>query len=202
MRFDPTAAVAPERVEQGLNAALSGEDLATLSFFASARMDRESLLNGVLQWADTLEYRWNLWVVGYDNKVQKDVLKEWLGKVTPARVGMVLLIGGALSLLLVSITLFWRRRPLSTHPAEKLVRRFAAAMARQGIHKRPEETPVEFVERVCTAANIDAQPLCADLQTQLYDPDYQPTYLERMRTTQTLRRIRFLMAMRRPLAGN
>lgn len=202
VRFDPTAAVAPERVEQGLNAALSSEDLASLSFFASARMNQESLLNGVLQWADTLEYRWNLWVVGYDNKVQKDVLKEWLGAVTPARVGMVLLVGGALSLLLVSITLFWRRRPASTHPVEKLVQRFAAGMARQGVSKRAEETPVEFVQRVCTAANIDAQPLCAELQAQLYDPDHVPSYLDRLRMSQTLRRIRFLMAMRRPLAGS
>ena len=39
-RYDPTAAVAPARVEQGLNAALSNADRATLSFLASS--DRAS----------------------------------------------------------------------------------------------------------------------------------------------------------------
>ena len=192
-RFDPTAAVAPERVESGLNAALSSEDRAVLSFLSSARMSGEGMLTGALEFVDSLEHRWNLWVVGYDAATQSDVLKKLLGKVTPARIGIALAIGGGLSLLLVSVALFWRRRPPHRHRLERAFDSFCQRMARQGFERAPGETPAAFMERLSTNTSIDLADLRTRLQSSLYDPEAASKDEQRL-LARELRKLRFRLA--------
>ncbi len=193
-RFDPTAAVAPARVEQGLNAALSDADRATLSLFSAARFDERDVVTRFIQFFDSLEHRWNLWVVGYDAASQADVLRQLLGKVTPARIGMALVLGGGLSVAAVVIALFWRRRPLQRHPTERLFSRFCAAAARSGHPRLPHETPVAFVRRVAALADVDASTLCRQLEAHLYDPAVEPTRAQRFEIRQALQKLRFRLA--------
>ena len=193
-RIDPTAAVAPARVESGLSAALSSEDRAVLSFLTSARFGEEGLVSGMLQWFDSLEHRWNLWVVGYDATTQADVLKELLGKVTPAKIGLAILIGGGISLLLVSVALFFRRRPKQRHPVERLFHRFCATMARVGYVRSMHETPTAYILRLAGIAQIDGLRLVRRLQAQLYDPDASYSSAELRQLRQDLRKLRFKLA--------
>ena len=83
VRIDPTSAVAPERIASGLRDALSNDERSALSIFTTARMGEGALLTGLLQWADSLEHQWNLWVVGYDANTQSSVLQDLLGDITP-----------------------------------------------------------------------------------------------------------------------
>lgn len=193
-RYDPTAAVAPARVENGLDAALSSEDRAVLSFMTSARFGGEGLLNNMLEFVDSLEHRWNLWVVGYDASTQSDLLADLLGKVTPTRIGMAILIGGGLSLAIVTLTLFFRRRPQPTHPAERLFQRFCRAMARHGHVRGVHETPAAYVQRLAGLAQLDADPVVARLQASLYDPDAHAGGADQRILQQDFRKLRFKLA--------
>jgi len=202
-RFDPTGAVAPERVESGLEAALSAEDRAALLFLSSARMGGEGGLTQLLEFVDSLEHRWNLWVVGYDGVTQASVLKDLLGEVTPARIGIALAIGGGVSLALVSIALFWRRRPAQRHKVERAFANFCTGMAKRGYTRAPHETPVTYVRRLAQLAQWPSEELEARLQRQLYDPELLHTESSEHRhdgrkLRQDLRKLRFKLAFGTP----
>src|SRR5208282_5460430 len=70
-RLDPTAAVAPSRIEGGLGAALpQGEPVPYL-----ARLDMTWLKNLQLHW-DAVNYQWQRGVVGFNVQRQQDVLRD------------------------------------------------------------------------------------------------------------------------------
>jgi hypothetical protein len=172
--MDPTAAVAPARIESGLDAALSESDRAVLSAVTLRRFDGIPGLKDVLYVFESMQHRWNLWVVGYDAETQARHLADLLGKVTPMRVGAVMVFGGAVSLGLVVLNLFWRRRRVAEHPALRAFRRFCDRLARVGLARLAHETPAQYLERVNAARQrhpADISPLIGQLESLLYDPD-------------------------------
>ena len=198
LRVDPTAAVAPDRIESGLNAALSAEDRAALSLLTSARYSDWDVVSDFLYWADSLEHRWNLWVVGYDAGFQAKVLQDIIGDITPMRVGLTILIGGGVSVGLVAFVLLWRRRPRDLHPVERVFKHFDRRLADTDFRRRPEESPGAFVTRVAQQAGLEeAQygPLVAELDGLLYNPpsDLGSAKLGQLRSG--LRRLRFRLAL-------
>ncbi len=196
-RVDPTAAVAPERIERGLTAALSSSDLASLPLLSSARIGDWDLANTMLRWMDTIEHRWNLWVVGYDSNVQYRFLGDLLGEVTAARIGMAILIFGGTGLGLVAVFIFWGRRPVNRHPVERAFRSFSNALSGYGYEKRPEESPAAFVRRVADEVGLaDAQvgPIVAELNTLLYNPGVASGGRELKALRGQLRRLQFRLA--------
>jgi transglutaminase-like putative cysteine protease len=196
-RVDPTAAVAPARIEQGLSAALSAADRSSLSIFSNARIGDWAIAGSLLELIDSVELRWNLWVVGFDGNVQSGLLKSLLGELTPARVGMAMLGGGGLSLIVVLIVLFWRRRTLPRHPVELAFSRFAARLAAQGYPRRPEESPSGFVTRIASQVGLsDAQVggVIAELDTLLYNPSVAWGNAELKQLKRQLRRLQFRLA--------
>lgn len=197
-RVDPTSAVAPARIEQGLNAALSAEDRASLSAFTSARFQGVGLFRDVLLWADSLEHRWNLWVVGYDPQMQGELLKELLGEVTPARLGAAVLIGGALSLGLVAVVMFWRRRPVARHPAERVFSTFCDRVAGAGWRRAPAESPGAFITRIAQSGALraeQARSLVAELERVLYNPAASWDRRDLRRLQGQLRRLQFRLVI-------
>ncbi|MEQ8486894.1 MAG: transglutaminaseTgpA domain-containing protein [Pseudomonadales bacterium] len=194
LRVDPTSAVAPARIEQGLSAALSAEDRAALSALTGARMSGLAAFRDLLHWMDSLEHRWNLWVVGYDVNLQAGLLGNLLGEITPARVIAAVLGGGGLSVALVALSLFWRRRPRRRHPVELAFSRFCQGVAGAGWQRSPAEPPATFLRRLGTEAGLapaQVEGLVADLDRLLYNPDarHSPRALRQLRSQ--LRRLQF-----------
>jgi transglutaminase-like putative cysteine protease len=198
VRVDPTAAVAPARIESGLMDALSEEDRASLSLFASARLGA-AWFSDALYFFESIDHRWNLWVVGYDASVQSQFLGDLLGDVTPATTGLALLAGGAVSLGLVVGTLFWRRRREVLHPGMSAFKRFSNGIARQGVVRRMDETPSMFVRRLGAErglAAIQVESLVEQLESVLYNPaaDQSPRSIRRLK--RGLRRFSMASALR------
>lgn len=139
VRVDPTAAVAPERVEQGIVQALpAGEPLPTFL-----------QLDG--RWAQGLRHRWeamnNAWnqhILGYDTRRQRDLLSRLMGFDIDWR-GLALTLGMACLLLLIALTLLAVRRQAGTAPELRLWHR---AQRRIGVHCQPSETPLAFAARL------------------------------------------------------
>jgi transglutaminase-like putative cysteine protease len=199
VRFDPTAAVAPARIEQGLDAALSEPDRASLAAFSNLRLGGMAGLADLLNYVESLEHRWNLWVVGYDSNLQRRYLQELLGDVSPARIGWVMLIGGAASLGLVALSLFWRRRPPRGHPIERSLRRFGATMARLGLARALDETPRRFVLRIGASAGrapAQMEALVESIDRLLYNPAGAIDAHELRTVRRGLRRLRLDAALR------
>lgn len=199
VRIDPTAAVAPARIESGLDAALSESDRAVLSSVTAAHFEGIPGLRDVFYLFESMQHRWNLWVVGYDTEAQASYLADLLGEVTPTRVGLAMLFGGGVSLALVVVTLFWRRRPEPDHPAQRAFRRFADRLSRSGLRRRPDETPARFLYRVNESRDrprSDVADLVEQLDGLLYNPEVVCSQHALRSLRSSLRRLQLDVALR------
>ncbi|HSF78521.1 MAG TPA: DUF3488 and DUF4129 domain-containing transglutaminase family protein [Steroidobacteraceae bacterium] len=143
-RVDPTAAVAPERVEQGLAAALPENEPV-----AGRLLRRSDLLwQARLAW-DNVNARWNDWIVRYSSESQERML-ESLGFEQPdwRQLGMLMGAGLALAFVALSAWLAWEFRPRAADAATRSYRAFTSRLARRGIQRAAYEAPRAFLLRV------------------------------------------------------
>ncbi|WP_413665853.1 DUF3488 and DUF4129 domain-containing transglutaminase family protein [Microbulbifer sp. CNSA002] len=143
-RVDPTAAVAPERVRDGLESA-AGEEFMQDSLFPLHRIGILSQLR--LQW-DMINYRWYQTVVSFDADRQQNLLQRLFGDLSPMRIA--LLLGAPILVLLLGISL-WAARSAGgpkLAPAEKLYQRFCRRMARNGVQRHSGETAGSYARRI------------------------------------------------------
>ena len=171
-RVDPTGAVAPERILSGLNSALSAEDRGSLSAFTNARLRGFGGLDDVLHLFDSVQHRWNMWVVGYDSNLQLEFLTELLGKQpSKTQIGVMILLGGVGSMGIAAIVLFLRRPARRADPLVNSFLSFSKAAAAKGLVREPWESPMAFVRRVASHNSLPAADVAAaidGLESQLY----------------------------------
>lgn len=115
MRFDPTAAVSPIRIEQGAEAAFR-EDPAFLNefLFSAMRLGGMGWINTLRLRFDALEYEWNRRVVNYNEEVQFELFEDLFGGVTESKVLLVLLGAAAIVILLVGLVVSKNRQKCAT----------------------------------------------------------------------------------------
>ena len=143
LRVDPTAAVAPNRIEQGLYDAVS--DAHELPFLVRRGGDYQWLRQLALTW-DVINIRWNEWVLAYGAERQRQFLSglgfgalDWAHMI----IGMMM----ALSALgLVFLVLRWRKLR-SADAIGGAWQRFCAGLARQGMQRDASEGPQDFAQR-------------------------------------------------------
>ncbi len=143
-RVDPTAAVAPERIESGMSgAALTGIGTGW-GLDARSRL----LHRMVLTW-DAFNARWNDWVLGYGPEKQRAFLQA-LGMERPDWRKMMFALTGVLALLvtLVSLLLLRQYRPPRRDPAARLYRKFTR---RAGVDPARGESPRDYAGRLAAA---------------------------------------------------
>jgi protein-glutamine gamma-glutamyltransferase len=151
VRVDPTAAVAPQRIESGLENALSTAEAELLDDpFSLQGYDRVPLLNLLRLRLEVLEYDWHRWVMGYDRNRQYELLRNLLGAVTPVRLAGLLLLTGILLFLLIGGSLLLSGRQSVKDPGEKLYRRFLWRLKMCGMECRAGEAPRSLARRVTT----------------------------------------------------
>ena len=143
-RVDPTQAIAPERIQQGLAAAVpqtAGELPAAL------RRDFGFLHRARLQ-LDGMENRWNRWVLGYNLEDQRRLLEAlgWTGSIRWGLWGGLLL---GLSVLLGMASLIRRygRRPRA-EPHQRLWSAFEDLTRDTRIARRQTEPPRDWMKRL------------------------------------------------------
>ena len=160
-RVDPTAAVAPERVDAGRTGAMFDGTAAAWGLGAPSRL----LHNLVLTW-DAANAKWNEWVLGYGPENQERFM-NWLGMDDPDWRQMILTLGALVTglTMLISLALMLRYRPPSRDKAAILYDRF---VRKSGLKPATGETPRGFAVR----AQRDS-PLPADSVRSITD-----TYLD------------------------
>jgi len=144
-RFDPTGAVAPSRVEQGLSAALPDESYVP----GLAREGSGWLRDTQLRW-DALNHHWQRLVVDFDNDSQ-DNLWDKLGFPKPALWQItltVLLFAGAWCAAVLGMPSLARSKLTSD---ERLWMRLCQLLASRGLIRWHSETPSEYLQRSASA---------------------------------------------------
>ncbi|WP_085314234.1 transglutaminase family protein [Derxia lacustris] len=157
VRIDPTAAVAPERIERGLNQALPALGIDRLARLARGT-DGPQLWRALRHRWNAIENTWNLAVLRYDSEQQRSLF-ERLGLGAPDM--QTLLVGCMAALGLASAalggSLLWQalRRPRPDR-LTRLAMRFEARLAHAGCVRAPHEPPAAFARRAVAALAADA----------------------------------------------
>jgi len=167
LRMDPTAAVAPERIERSRNLApprgLVGQVMANFN--------PDLLLNLRRTW-ERVDQRWNQWVLGYSKAQQMDLLKGLgvelpdVGDLSRALVG--LLVAAALA---GAVWAGWDRRRRS--PWQQTQAFVARRLQRLGVPCPPHEGPRVWAQRVREHLGPAGEPLAQalmDLERLRYRP--------------------------------
>lgn len=145
VRIDPTAVIPANRIDNATDLARLQPQARPLSeapgWLASAWRDLG------YRW-DSLSYYWNQWVIGYNEKRQRDLL-SWLGlDGTDWRSLAGLLFAFVAGLVGVfAFALLWHR-PVQQDPARRLWLRFTRKLARHGLVCAPHEGAADFARRI------------------------------------------------------
>ncbi len=146
-RVDPTAAVAPERIEFGVQGATLDGIGETWGFTAPPQF----LQDLTMTW-DALSAKWNDWVLGYGPETQNKFL-EWLGMVDPNWRKMLLTLVGSVVALILMISAFMmlRYRPPAKDRASVLYSKF---IRKTGLRRKIGETEQAFALRATADSSL------------------------------------------------
>ncbi len=145
-RIDPTAAVAPERVQKGISAALEGSGSLPAYLDPSRRgFQLMAVLRSRWDWAND---QWNHWVLGYGPDIQQQFLgrfglDDWSN--------MILALTGGISVVLGLLSFGLMRQFLprrESDPVQEQWLRLRKRLRRRGLEQAPGEGPLDFSGRV------------------------------------------------------
>lgn len=154
IRVDPTAAVAPERVERGIDAALAEDEPVPGRILR--RFD--TLTQMRLAW-DALNTFWNDQVIGFGESQQRSIL-ERLGieDASWEALGFALVISMATFFAALTGWLAWRYRPRQRDPVVQTYAQLCQRLARGNLVRAGHEGPHDYLTRVIrTRPDIAAQ---------------------------------------------
>ncbi len=167
VRIDPTAAIAPARVELGMAAALPESDSAALPLMVRAQspalINVPSWLVNVRFKLDALTNKWNLWVLGYNPERQFAFLTRMgMEEITWQRMAFAMMAGMALLVGFFTLLMLRQLTVRNIDEVQRLYLKFCRALAKKGIVRETHEGPQDFAAR---AAQIKPQfaPAIADI---------------------------------------
>ena len=176
-RVDPTAAVAPERIDAGRSGAMLDGTGEAWGLSAPSRIAYQLSLT----W-DAINARWNEFVLGYGPENQQRFMR-WLGLENPDWRNLLLSLIGVVAFLTaaIHIVLILRFRPPQQDHARKLYERF---VRRTGVTPERGETPLAFAERAAGTTGAEVNEITAlylDARYGAGDRDVLRTLEERIR---------------------
>jgi transglutaminase-like putative cysteine protease len=147
-RVDPTAAVAPERIDAGMTASMFNGTAAAWGLSAPSAF----LHNLGLSW-DAVNAKWNDWVLGYGPEKQQAFL-ERLGMADPSWRKMLLALPIIVLGLLIGISLLMSLRYRTPRP-DKAARLYRTFVKKTGVTLNMGETPDAFAAKAHASSAID-----------------------------------------------
>lgn len=164
VRVDPTAAVAPERIDLGFTDSMMAGAGSGRTFGAATRL----LHRAQLTW-DALNASWNEWVLGYGPDKQSSLMQK-LGMQSPDWQKLMLSMIAVVVIMTVAISylLMRRYRPPPRDPALLLYERF---VQKTGVAPRTGESPGAFARRAIDSARQGPQTI-QDITATYLDTRY------------------------------
>ncbi len=144
VRFDPTAVVAPDRIEFGFDAAMEGRNEISGNVLSNSRL----LTRVAMSW-DALNTGWNRWVLGFGPETQSSMM-SFVGVRHPSLEHLIIAMGVSITALLIVIGIVQRYRarpkPNNLLAAYRRLCRRAGKAARC---RKPAEGPHEYLAAIC-----------------------------------------------------
>jgi len=150
-RFDPTAAVAPSRVETGMASALGDDSLVP----RMARLDNSWTRRMQLSW-DAINHDWQRLVIDFDNDSQFAVWQR-LGLPEPKLWQIVVLVIVAASGWCLLVLGLPRWQSPNVRGDERAWGRFCQLLTKQGVARGRVEGPSSYLQRARLALPAQAQ---------------------------------------------
>ncbi|EDN68067.1 transglutaminase domain protein [Beggiatoa sp. PS] len=150
VRIDPTGAIAPSRIDQGIDTALPSSPFNSLGL--EINLDYDALPVKIWQqvrnsW-DAINNGWNQWVLGYGPEQQRFFLKK-LGLGGWDWRGITTLLVIIISVFLLSYAVWMFLRPQIAHdPVQRIYWRFCKKMAKEGYKRHASEGPLTYAARL------------------------------------------------------
>ena len=147
VRFDPTAAIAPERIERNINSdQLMPGGIISFAPTGAAAQTAFNWLKQTRQLWSNIDYNWQRWVINYDNKNQSSFLSS-LG-ITDIKAMIYWMIGsiGLITALLSWLLLYQKQQAID--PVLRVYNRFCKKLAKRGLSKGQGEGARDFAERI------------------------------------------------------
>lgn len=142
VRVDPTAVVAPARLENGIGDVLAaGEPLP-----AVLQLRSDMLRNLRYRW-EALNNAWNQQILGYDAQSQRELLLR-LGLSDTGWQNLAILLAAGCSLALAALTAWTMYNRPKRDPAMRLWHKALRHLARRQVNWAPWETPLAIARRV------------------------------------------------------
>jgi transglutaminase-like putative cysteine protease len=145
VRVDPTAAVASERIDRGMNT------IMPLSMRTPTLLPNNQHLAELWQtirnnW-EAIDNRWNQWVLAYGPELQKQFLAK-LGMSSPNWQSMAIWLFASISSVLLILTAWvlfrWERKD----PVIQIYQRFCNKASKVGVTRSDNEGPIDFSHRL------------------------------------------------------
>ncbi|GJM14140.1 MAG: protein-glutamine gamma-glutamyltransferase [Pseudohongiella sp.] len=175
VRFDPTGAVSPTRIELGPQEALRddpgfmGDDL-----FSAARFGGIGWLTAARLRLDAIEYEWNQLVVNYDEEVQFELFERLFGEVTEQKV--IILMGSLAMIVIVAVgfAVINLEPRVQRTPINRFYLRVCRELSKLNLERERGEGPIAFKDRVCRE-----RPELASAMTELTELYVKLNYAEK-----------------------
>lgn len=155
VRVDPTAFVAPERVEQGMNALTGAQGAAMFGQGAGAQISYQQyqMLQTLRRLSDQASYYWQKDIVGYDQDKQAGSLLKWFN-VSSLKQQVLWLAGTAILVMSLFILMIWQRRRQRWHPVDLVLITLSKRIARQDqtLARHDSEGQLAWLERLASAS--------------------------------------------------
>ncbi|HTT09193.1 MAG TPA: DUF3488 and transglutaminase-like domain-containing protein [Gammaproteobacteria bacterium] len=152
VRVDPTAAVAPNRIDRGIDQALP-EPLLDMPF----ALESNKILKQFHDIWDTVNNRWNQWILGYNARRQAELVSHF--GFEPNLGNLALTFVAATTVLAFGTALWLLRRRMRPDPARAAYDRFCAKLARRGVRRARHEGPLDYARRAVRARPLQADPI-------------------------------------------
>lgn len=144
VRVDPTAAISPARIEQGINEIMPMA-MRTPLFVANSDTLIELWQKLNNNW-DALNTMWNLWVLAYGPEKQRDLLSK-LGMKNPNLQNIAIWLGMLLSIVFILLPLFLFYQQKQSDPVVRLYQNFCNKLAKFNLNPNTGEGPKDFANR-------------------------------------------------------
>ncbi|MFT6986571.1 MAG: transglutaminase-like putative cysteine protease [Psychromonas sp.] len=150
LRVDPTAYIAPDRVELGLEQGLtnSAEFLAD-EYLSLQKWRNIRLLNQLRTKIAQIDYLWATWVVNYDNQKQLRLMHSWFAKFHWLNFVFAVFMMMISVFLIIVLLIFkpWIRRKFSGE--DKLYLQLQRYYSKKGVVRQKGQTVTEFCQLAC-----------------------------------------------------
>ena len=160
VRVDPTAFVAPERVEQGMDALTQTQGAAMFGDGASAQISYQQyqMLQTLRRLSDQASYYWQKDVVGYDQDKQANSLLKWFN-IRSITEQILWLAVSAIIIMTTLIFFIWQRRRKRWHPADLPLAQLSKRLSKhnKALARHESEGQLIWLERLAKVSDVDSK---------------------------------------------